>query len=175
MVKFLLECLNFRFKGGVFSENNYIKLPHDIKIDKIYLAKGKLPLANNMKVKRYVIKKAIEAKSKDYILINAKKETKKFDGFKPEEIESVLVEMREIFSQILFLPIFKIEDDGHWINDLGGDSMSYVELIRTVQDKFQVTIPEEKYGLLTCVNDFAYEVAVLLKNKPQEVENNDKK
>jgi len=151
------------------------RLPHDIKIDKIYLAKGKLPLANNMKVKRYVIKKAIEAKSKEYILINAKKETKKFDNFKPEEIEPVLVEMREIFSQILFLPIFKIEDDGHWINDLGGDSMSYVELIRTVQDKFEVTIPEEKYGLLTCVNDFAYEVAVLLKNKPQEVENNDKK
>ena len=151
------------------------KLPHDVKIDKIYLAKGKLPLANNMKVKRYVIKKAIEAKSRDYVLINAKKETKKFDGFKPEEIDSVLVEMREIFSQILFLPIFKIEDDGHWINDLGGDSMSYVELIRTVQDKFQVTIPEEKYGLLTCVNDFAYEVAILLRNKPQEVENNDKK
>ena len=151
------------------------RLPHDIKIDKIYLSKGKLPLANNMKVKRYVIKKAIEAKSKDYMLINAKKETKKFDGFKPEEIESVLVQMREIFSQILFLPIFKIEDDGHWINDLGGDSMSYVELIRTVQDKFQVIIPEEKYGLLTCVNDFAYEVAVLLKNKPQEIDNNDKK
>ena len=49
------------------------RLPHDIKIDKIYLAKGKLPLANNMKVKRYVIKKAIEAKSKEYILININK------------------------------------------------------------------------------------------------------
>ena len=150
-------------------------LPHGIKIDKIYLAKGKLPLANNMKVKRYVIKKAIEARSKDYVLINAKKETKKFDGFKPEEIENILVDMREIFSQILFLPVFKIEDDGHWINDLGGDSMSYVELILNVQRKFDITIPEEKYGLLTCVNDFAYEVAVLLKEKPQENENNDKK
>ena len=128
-----------------------------------------------MKVKRYVIKKAIENRSKDYILINSKKETKKFDGFKPEEIENILVEMREIFSQILILPIFKIEDDGHWINDLGGDSMSYVELILNVQNKFGVTIPEEKYGLLTCVNDFAYEVAVLLKEKPQENEINDKK
>lgn len=152
-----------------------IRLPHDVKIDKIFLAKGKLPLANNMKVKRFVIKKAIENRSKDYVLINAKKQAKSFEGFKPEEIEDVLVQMREIFSQILFLPLFKIDDEGHWINDLGGDSMSYVELIRTVQDKFEITIPEEKYGLLTCVNDFAYEVALLLKDKPQKEEINDKK
>ena len=128
-----------------------------------------------MKVKRFVIKKAIENRSKDYVLINAKKQAKSFEGFKPEEIEDVLVQMREIFSQILFLPLFKIDDEGHWINDLGGDSMSYVELIRTVQDKFEITIPEEKYGLLTCVNDFAYEVALLLKDKPQKEEINDKK
>ena len=73
--------------------------------------------------------------------------------------------MRKIFSEVLILPLFKIEDAGHWINDLGGDSMSYIELVRKVQDEFEVTIAEEKYGQLTCVNDFVYEVATLLKNK----------
>lgn len=145
-----------------------IKLPHDVKIDKVYLAKKKLPVASNMKVKRYVIKKALESKSTDYVAINAKKETVKFDGFKDEELVDVFEGVREIFASILFLPLFKIDDAGHWINDLGGDSMSYVELLRDVQNKFEVTIPEEKYGQLTCVNDFVYEVATLLKNKPAE-------
>ena len=31
-----------------------------MKIDNIFLSKGKLPLANNMKVKRFIIKKALE-------------------------------------------------------------------------------------------------------------------
>ena len=36
-------------------------LPHGVKIEEIYFARNKLPLANNMKVKRFQVKKAIEA------------------------------------------------------------------------------------------------------------------
>ena len=138
-------------------------LPKGTKINKIYLSRNKLPLANNMKVKRFVIKKAIEAKSNDYILLGAKKEVKKFDGFDEATIKEILEPMRDIFSKILVLPKFKIEDNAHWINDLGGDSMNYVELVLQVQDHFKVTIPEEQYGQLTCVNDFVLEVAKLQK------------
>ena len=140
-------------------------LPKGTKISKVYLSRNKLPLANNMKVKRFVIKKAIESKSKDYILMGAKKEVKKFEGFDEETIKSILEPMRDIFSKILILPKFKIEDNAHWINDLGGDSMNYVELVLKVQETFQVTIPEELYGQLTCVNDFVEEVAKLKKKK----------
>ena len=140
-------------------------LPKGTKISKIYLSRNKLPLANNMKVKRYVIKKAIEAKSNDYILLGAKKEMKKFEGFDEETIKSILEPMRDIFSKILILPKLKIEDGAHWINDLGGDSMNYVELVLKVQETFNVTIPEELYGQLTCINDFVEEVAKLKKKK----------
>lgn len=140
-------------------------LPKGTKISKIYLSRNKLPLANNMKVKRFVIKKAIESNSKDYILLGAKKEIKKFEGFDQKTIEQILEPMRDIFSKILILPKFKIEDNAHWINDLGGDSMNYVELVLKVQDEFKVTIPEECYGQLTCVNDFVEEVAKLKKGK----------
>ena len=140
-------------------------LPKGTKISKIYLSRNKLPLANNMKVKRFVIKKAIESKSNDYILLGAKKEVKKFEGFDEETIKSILEPMRDIFSKILILPKFKIEDGAHWINDLGGDSMNYVELVLKVQDTFNVTIPEELYGQLTCINDFVEEVAKLKKGK----------
>lgn len=140
-------------------------LPHKVVISQIYLARGKLPLANNMKVKRYLLKKGIEAKSKEYIPIDNKRKTKTFEGFDKETIESILVPTRKIFSEVLILPEFKIDDDSHWINDLGGDSMSYVELVQKLQEKFNITLPEEKLGQLTCVNDFVYEIAVILKGQ----------
>ena len=140
------------------------KLPHKVKIDGVCLSRGKLPLANNMKVKRFVIKKALEDNTKEYVPIDNKKETKTFEGFDSKVIESILVPMREIFSKVLILPTFKIEDDAHWINDLGGDSMSYVELIRDVQDYFHIEFPESLLGQMTCVNDFVYEVAKLTKD-----------
>lgn len=136
-------------------------LPHKVKIDSVFLSKGRLPLANNMKVKRFMIKKALEDDTKEYLPIDNKKEAKTFEGFDPKLIESILVPMREIFSKVLILPTFKIDDDAHWINDLGGDSMSYVELIRDVQDKFQIEFPESLLGQMTCVNDFVFEVAKL--------------
>ena len=142
-----------------------IKLPHDTKIDAIYLAKQRLPMANNMKVKRFVIKKEIENGSNKFVLINQKKVSSKVRKFSPETLEKVLPPMRQLFSKILVLPTFKIDDEDHWINDLGGDSMNYVELVQEVDRYFKVEIPEEQYGKMTCVNDFVEEVAKLLKEK----------
>ena len=139
------------------------KLPHGTKISDIYLARNKLPVANNMKVKRFIVKQGIEDDTKDFIPINKKKETKKFEGFDEKTINEILVPMRAIFSKVLILPEYKIEDDAHWINDLGGDSMNYVELITEVQAKFEITLPEETLGQMACVNDFVYEVAKLKK------------
>ena len=140
-----------------------IKLPHDVKIDQIYLAKNRLPLANNMKVKRFAIKKEIENGSGKYVLINAKKVSTKTRKFSEETLKSILPQVRQLFSKILVLPTFKIDDEDHWINDLGGDSMNYVELVQEIDHVFEIEVPEEKYGVLTCVNDFVEEVARLKK------------
>lgn len=142
-----------------------IKLPHDTKIDAIYLAKNRLPMANNMKVKRFVIKKEIENGSNKYVLINSKKVSSKTRKLSEEAIKNILPPVRELFSKILVLPTFKIDDEDHWINDLGGDSMNYVELVQEVDRYFDIEVPEEQYGKLTCVNDFVEEIARLLKQK----------
>ena len=142
-----------------------IKLPHDTKIDAIYLAKNRLPMANNMKVKRFVIKKEIENGSNKYVLINSKKVSSKTRKLSEEAIKKILPPVRELFSKILVLPTFKIDDEDHWINDLGGDSMNYVELVQEVDRYFDIEVPEEQYGKLTCVNDFVEEIARLLKQK----------
>ena len=140
-----------------------IKLPHDTKIDKIYLAKNRLPMANNMKVKRFVIKKEIENGSSKFVLINAKKTSTKTRKFSEETLKTILPEVRQLFSKVLVLPTFKIDDEDHWINDLGGDSMNYVELVQELDRAFNIEIAEEKYGQLTCVNDFVEEIARLKK------------
>ena len=142
-----------------------IKLPHDVKIDQIYLAKNRLPVANNMKVKRFVIKKEIENGSSKFVLINAKKVSPKTRKFSEETLKNVLPVVRQLFSKVLVLPSFKIDDEDHWINDLGGDSMNYVEVVQEIDHAFDIEISEEKYGQLTCVNDFVEEVAHLLKEK----------
>ena len=133
-------------------------LPKHAKIDDIYLAKNKLPMANNMKVKRFVVRKAIEEGSAEYVSINEKREEKDFSKYDQALVDSIREPLRDAFSRILYLPKFKITDDGHWINDLGGDSMSYVELIQFVDANFDIKIPEEKYGVLTCINDFVEEI-----------------
>ncbi len=140
-----------------------IKLPHDVKIDHIYLAKNRLPLANNMKVKRFIIKKEIENGSNKFVLINAKKVSPKTRKFSEEALKTILPEVRQLFSKVLVLPTFKIDDEDHWINDLGGDSMNYVELVQEIDHTFNIEIAEEKYGVLTCVNDFVEEIARLQK------------
>ena len=139
------------------------KLPHDTKIDQIYLAKNRLPLANNMKVKRFAIKKEIENGSSKYVLINAKKSGTKTRKFSEEALKTILPEVRNLFSKVLVLPTFKIDDEDHWINDLGGDSMNYVELVQEIDRVFDIEVPEEQYGKLTCVNDFVEEIARLKK------------
>lgn len=149
--------------ANIKAEVEKIKLPHGVKINCIYLSKGKLPLANNMKVKRFVIKKAIEAGDGQYLPIDKKDEVETFAGFDEKTIKEIVEPMREIFSRVLILPKFKIADDAHWINDLGGDSMSYVELIRDVQDTFGVTFKEESLGQMACINDFVIEVVKLQK------------
>lgn len=129
-------------------------LPKNAKLDDAYLCKDKLPIANNMKVKRFAIRDAIKAKSPSYVSITEKRVVKNFDGYTKEEIDEIREPLREIFGEVLYLPVFKIDDNAHWIDNLGGDSMNYVELLQKVEAKFQIKIPESLYGKLANVNDF---------------------
>lgn len=138
-------------------------LSNEKRVAKFLIYKDKLPLTASMKVKRFQVKEALKNNPGMFLGFDTKKEVRSFDGFTKEEVEPVVTKMRSIFAKILLLPIIKIEDDAHWINDLGGDSMSYVELINTIDTEFEVKIPEDKYAKLVCVNDFAYEVLLLKK------------
>lgn len=141
------------------------KLPHGTVIDDVYFAKGKLPLANNMKVRRFKIKEAIETNNGEYIHYGEEGKKKVDVHYDEKTLNEYVNPIREIFSKTLILPEFKINNSDHWINDLGGDSMNYVEACRLINEKFGIVIPEEDYGQMTCVDDFVVEVKKLQNKK----------
>ena len=136
-------------------------LSNEKKINQFLIYKGRLPLTASMKVKRFKVKQMLENNKDSFVTFNAKKEIKTFDGYAKEDVEPIVKELRKLFSKVLLLPCVKINDNDHWINDLGGDSMSYVELVGKVNSYFAIEIPEEKYGVMTCINDFAEEILSL--------------
>jgi acyl carrier protein len=66
------------------------------------------------------------------------------------------------------LPEFKIDGQAHWINDLGGDSMSYIEMVQELEKKYGVTVPDSCFGVLTCRDDFVKEIIDLKHGKGKD-------
>lgn len=136
-------------------------LSNEKRVQDFFVAKEKLPLTASMKVKRFQVRELIKIKKNAFISFDEKKEIKSFEGYKKEDVEPVIIKVRNIFSKTLYLPEIKIGDDDHWINDLGGDSMSYIELIASLDQEFGTKIPEELYAKLTSVNEFTEEILKL--------------
>ena len=130
-------------------------LTNEKRVGDFLISRDRLPLTASMKVKRFEVKELFNIKKNAFLSFNEKKEIKSFEGYDMKDVEPVVKKVRKVFSKTLLLPSIKIGDDDHWINNLGGDSMSYVELITTLNEEFGVEIPEEKYAVLTSVNEFA--------------------
>lgn len=148
----------------IYADINAINatLPSEKKVQEILIDKRPLPMSGSLKVKRFLIKEAIEKGSTDFINIEkSKKEVVSFEGYDKKEVENIQNKIIKIFSKILMLPEFKIDVDSIWTTDLGGDSMSYIEMVQTLDKAFKIEIPEDKYGLLGNVNDFTKEILIL--------------
>ncbi len=134
-------------------------LPSEKKVQDVLIDKRPLPLSGSMKVKRFMIKKAIEEGSSDFLDVAAPKvATVSFEGYDKDEVEKTIKKVTKIFSKVLALPEFKIAPEAIWNVDLGGDSMSYIEMVQDLDKEFGVSIPEEQYGVLANVNDFAKQI-----------------
>ena len=136
-------------------------LANEKKVQVFLLSKNKLPLTTTMKVQRFKVKQQIINTPSNFVGFDDKKAVKSFDGYNMEDVEPIIKQLRNIFAKTLLLPIVKINDDDHWINDLGGDSMSYVEVCSKINEEFNIAIPEDMYGKLTNINEFAEEILIL--------------
>ena len=141
-------------------------LPSEKKVQWTLLTPKPLPMSGSMKVKRFVLKEAIESGNSEYSNQEAPKKVQvSFDGYNKEEVIDAVSRVTRVFSSVLLLPEEKIAPDAVWNTDLGGDSMSYIEMCQALDKEFSVSIPEEVYGTIGTVNDFAKLMLDLKKGK----------
>jgi acyl carrier protein len=60
--------------------------------------------------------------------------------FDPERIKN---EVKLLVSEIAKIPVEKIHDNTHLMNELGVDSMMAIEIITSVEKKYRIIVPEE--------------------------------
>lgn len=162
-------------KGDIDSIN--ATLPNEKRISHAYVYKKALPIANNMKVKRFVLQKELKSNPENFLSFDEKslaKPTISFDGYDQKEVKEVMDKIRKLFSKTLYLPEFKIEPNSSWAEDLGGDSMSYITMVQELNDIFKVNIPTDKYGKLLTVEDFTKEILDIRKDGKESKKNSEK-
>ncbi|MCR5079671.1 MAG: AMP-binding protein [Bacilli bacterium] len=130
-------------------------LQNEKKVQDVLIDKRPLPMSGSMKVKRFELRKSIEAGSSDFIdFEKPQKQEFSFEGYDEGRVNEVAKRVTKVFSKTLMLPEFKIGPTAIWTTDLGGDSMSYVEMCQALNREFNIEIPEEQYGQLAHVYDF---------------------
>ena len=129
-------------------------LPAEKKVKKIYIDRKPLPISNAMKVKRVEVRKGLETGSNDFLDFDGQRKELSFEGYDPKKVASVLSVVTKVFSEVLLLPEFKIEPSADWGADLSGDSMSYIEMVQSIEAKFGLKIPDDQLGVLMTANDF---------------------
>ncbi len=152
-------------------------LSNEKRISNAYIYKKNLPIANNMKVKRFALKKELEKNPQDFITFDGEslhKQSASLEGYDKEKVKEISNKVRKLFSKILYLPEYKIDDTSSWGEDLGGDSMSYVTMVQELNSIFKISIPTEKYGTLLTVLDFTKEIIDIDNLSKESVKNNEK-
>ncbi len=75
-----------------------------------------------------------------------------------DDIREVIAEIGEIDE------IESISDDTHFINDLGLDSMMLLEVLSTLEQKYNITIPEDQFPNMVTLNQCVQTVQKFLDN-----------
>jgi 8-amino-7-oxononanoate synthase/acyl carrier protein len=166
------------------TEDNYDKLRNSInringtlpimkRVNKAYLTSDPLPVVNGIKVKRVQLKKFIENKEISLVeldlkgvgfeVMEAAKKTMKIEQIHKKEFEKIKDDIRKAFSEVLHLSEESVKDDAHFIDDLGGDSLSSISLLVKVEERFNIVIPDSEYYNCTNVNNLS--LLILKKTK----------
>ncbi len=135
-----------------------VTLPQYKQIETTYVTTEKLPLSSTLKVQKFILRDWLHTK-KDLFQALEEARFSDFDPYPSELIDDLLKQVRSLFSNALVLPESSLSDAGHFVNDFGGDSLSYTELIAQMEETFGITFNDEVFGQLASINDFVIEVA----------------
>jgi acyl carrier protein len=74
----------------------------------------------------------------------------------------IIDKVKEVIAKQLRIDISEISDDSAVVEDLGADSLDIVEMLMTLEDEMNITIPDDATGLKT-VKD----IAVFIENEAE--------
>lgn len=145
-------------------------LPIYKRLNRVLLTTNPLPVANNMKIQRSTLKEQLEKGIWPHTVLDTHvTETTVIDNedlYKTEDIYgndlmSLKTMIKEYMAGVLNISADEIGDDSHFIEDLGGDSLSSLELLIKLEEKYAITIPDEEYFRCNNANELSsllYEV-----------------
>ena len=153
-------------------------LPIYKKIKCAYLSLDPLPLANGIKVKRQKVKEAIERGAGRFEVIDIKSGVLRHEavvkpgktngsGYDSTEMAQIKEQVRGIFADVLGIEPGDVSDTAHFVDDLGGDSLSSLGVFSRAEEIYGVIIPDTEY--FTCAN--VQDLAQLLYRKVHHMEN----
>lgn len=134
-----------------------------------------LPLTSTMKVKRITLKQLVATKPETFKELDitsagkAKAAKKTSEKKQEKEADDIRKNIKEIFSEVLSIPVNKIDDNANFIEDLGGDSLQMMEITVKAEEKFGIFIPAEASARCMTVDGADEYVHELLRGETTEV------
>jgi 8-amino-7-oxononanoate synthase/acyl carrier protein len=141
-------------------------LPIFKKVKRAYLSSEPLPLANGIKVRRQKVKEALERGHSGFEEIDIRggvikhvvqKESVKTNGASYDSTEylSIVEQVRQIFADVLGIDPATIKDTDHFVDDMGGDSLSSLGVFSKAEEIYDVIIPDTEYFTCASVEDLS--------------------
>lgn len=141
------------------------RLPVLKKVTRVLATPERFQTANGIKVKRLALKDIIENKKIAYRDLDLKSGAGPIqesvpivnEETVPEDLgsEEIRQKVRRVYAETLQVSPESLDDNAHFINDLGGDSLQVLSLSLKVEELFGVLIPVEEYGQCTSVNELS--------------------
>ena len=149
-----------------FSKAN-APLPVYKKVRRVIVAHEPLPLASGIKVARQRLRRMIEqgaiafdeldVRGGRLILSAGKVHAPEVlsAGVEEADLRAIKDEIKAIFAEVLSLRPEDISDTAHFVNDLGGDSLSSLAVFIKAEEKYGLLISDTDYYGCENVNDLA--------------------
>jgi acyl carrier protein len=138
-------------------------LPLYKQVRSVLISRRPLPMANGIKVRRQVLRKAMEEGIWEYSRLDLstgtahiqRQERAKAEQASDFQAQGIRDEVREMFAQVLDIPAAQISDTAHFVYDLNGDSLLSLSFLTKVEEHYGILIEEEDYGSCATVQDMA--------------------
>ncbi|MEN6351316.1 MAG: AMP-binding protein [Syntrophomonas sp.] len=159
------------------------RLPVFKRLNLVLLSNLPLPITNTMKVQRLKLKEKIEKNAWPYITLDINHFTDSneisimennylcaTEDLTENDFVSIKRCVKQCFAGVLHISPEKIHDDSHFINDLGGDSLSSLELLVKLEEKYTLTIPDDDYYQCNNVNELSLLLYGILRDTDREAD-----